>query len=70
MAREARSRKLRGCRTAIDVAGELGLTVRTLIKRYKAGMFPEPIKDGGIWFFREADIERFYARKVKRASGE
>lgn len=62
---ETKQRKLRGFRTAASVAEEMGLTVRTLIRRYKTGRFPKPTKDGRVWFFKEEDIERYYEARLK-----
>lgn len=48
-----------------EVARALCISRETLYRRIKQGLFPEPIKQGRLSFFAQADIEN-YLSKLKR----
>ena len=66
MARKERS--IPGFKSSRVVAAENGVCTRTLMRRVRAGLFPAPIMDGGMWFWAVTALDRFYAERLKRAA--
>ena len=63
-----KDRRLPGFKSSREVAAENGICSRTLMRRVRAGLFPAPIMDGGMWFWAVTALDRFYAERLRRAA--